>query len=125
MKSNQRQREIVVAESAIEQIAAPLLLIPQNHAPKQPTNGMNMNSKSNLAVSSILAMLAIAARLSAQAGVAPFPYTTSFEGALDSNYWTVQGSWGLTTEAAHTGVNSLTDSPGTIYNNNVDDGPAN
>lgn len=45
---------------------------------------------------------------------APLPYSQGFESVLlNTNYWTLQGSWGMTTETAHGGTNSLTDSPQT------------
>ncbi len=46
------------------------------------------------------------------------PFSDGFEGT-DAN-WALDRPWGVTTEAAHTGTRSLTDSPGTNYLNNVD-----
>ena len=56
----------------------------------------------------------------ASADFAPLPFYDSFESSiLNTNYWTVQGTWGLTTESAHTGTRSLTDSPQSVYTNNA------
>ena len=57
----------------------------------------------------------------ASADFASLPFHDSFESSiLNTNYWTLQGSWGLTTESAHAGTNSLTDSPRSVYTNNTD-----
>jgi hypothetical protein len=57
----------------------------------------------------------------ASADYAPLPFHDGFEfSILNTNYWTLQGTWGLTTESAHTGTNSLTDSPRSVYTNNTD-----
>ena len=70
---------------------------------------------------SLLAATTWALALSAQAGYAPFPYATDFEsGLLNTNYWTLQGTWGLSTEAAKSGTNALTDSPQGVYAANDD-----
>ncbi len=53
------------------------------------------------------------------AGNAPFPFTENFEGAL-GDYWTLGDGWGATTESAHSGGSSLTDSPNDTYQNSQD-----
>jgi len=58
-----------------------------------------------------LAALVLALPLWAAAGFAPFPFTEGFENGINTNYWTLQGTWGPTWEARHTGVSCLTDSP--------------
>ena len=57
----------------------------------------------------------------ASADFALLPFHDSFEfSILNTNYWTVQGTWRLTTESAHAGTNSITDSPQSVYTNNAD-----
>ena len=57
----------------------------------------------------------------AMAGFASLPVSDGFESTiLNTNYWTLQGAWGLTTESAHTGTNCLTDSPRLVYTNSAD-----
>ena len=57
----------------------------------------------------------------AVADFASLPYSEGFEySVLNTNYWTLQGAWGLTTESAHAGTNSLTDSPRMVYTNSSD-----
>ena len=53
------------------------------------------------------------------AGNAPFPFTENFEGAL-GDYWTLGDGWGASSESAHSGGSSLTDSPGDTYQNSQD-----
>jgi hypothetical protein len=50
--------------------------------------------------------------------LASFPFTETFESGL--NYWAADFPWGLTTESAHSGAYSLTDSPGNSYADNAD-----
>jgi hypothetical protein len=50
--------------------------------------------------------------------VTNLPLVEGFEGT-DSR-WALDRPWAITTEAAHTGTHSLTDSPGTNYANNAD-----
>ena len=45
------------------------------------------------------------------------PYSEDFESDLYG--WNIQGSWTTTTESAHSGSMSLTDSPGTVYSNSI------
>ena len=52
-------------------------------------------------------------------GNAPFPFTENFEGAL-GDYWTLGDGWGATTQSAHSGGSSLTDSPNGSYQNSQD-----
>ena len=46
-----------------------------------------------------------------------FPFFDDFESGLKN--WEVTGSWGVTEESAKSGTKSLTDSPMTLYGNNV------
>ncbi|MEI8042705.1 MAG: putative Ig domain-containing protein [Verrucomicrobiota bacterium] len=50
--------------------------------------------------------------------ITSLPFADGLEGT-DAN-WACDRPWGITTEAAHSGTHSLTDSPGTNYFNNVD-----
>ena len=52
------------------------------------------------------------------APMAAFPFYDSFD--TGATNWACDRPWGLTTETAHTGSRSLTDSPGAVYDNNAD-----
>ncbi|MEL7222686.1 MAG: hypothetical protein AAGJ93_15300, partial [Bacteroidota bacterium] len=45
-------------------------------------------------------------------------FSDDFESGLDN--WVLEGTWGLTTAESNSPDNSLTDSPGGIYTNNLD-----
>jgi len=46
-----------------------------------------------------------------------FPFTDDFEtGAV---FWNMEDPWALTTSASHSPTHSMTDSPGGVYNNNI------
>ncbi len=48
----------------------------------------------------------------------PLPFGDDFEATLDE--WNLTGTWGITTNEAHSGRASLADSPGTTYGNSSD-----
>ena len=84
-----------------------------------------MNSQPIVALKrSLLPSLLLAVCLpgfTARGGFATIPYGSDFEsGLLDTNHWSLGGSWGLTTETARSGTNSLADSPQTVYAANAD-----
>ena len=67
----------------------------------------------------MLSVLSLTSR--AGAGYASLPVGADFETSLlNTNYWTLQGTWGLSTETAHGGTNCLTDSPQGNYGPSTD-----
>ena len=60
---------------------------------------------------SILAAAALLLPFGASAGFAPYPFSEGFETWINTNYWTLQGTWGPTWAVAHTGNNSLASNP--------------
>ncbi|MEK7683825.1 MAG: choice-of-anchor J domain-containing protein, partial [Verrucomicrobiota bacterium] len=67
-----------------------------------------------------MTVLALVNVFRVEAAVVPYPVNEGFEAVIDTNKWTLTGNWALSAETAHGGTNSLTDSPGANYPNNVD-----